>query len=54
MKSKYVFEKVFDWEFEREHYSFFTVHYRDDFNEGFDEAFDSTWEFAYLSPQFMT
>ena len=47
IKSKYAYEKVFHHDFERAHYSAFTVNYADVFNEAHDEAIEVIWEPAY-------
>ena len=41
VKSKYAYDKVFDWEFERIYHSVFTVNYKDVFDEAYPGAFDA-------------
>ena len=47
IKSKYAYEKIFEQEFDRAHYSVFTLNYKDVFNEAHDEALDSIWDSTY-------
>ena len=47
IKSKYTYEKVFAYEFQRAHHSVFTVNYKDVYGEAHSEAIDAIWETAY-------
>ena len=47
IKSRYAFEKVFLYEFERAHHSVFSVNYEDVFDEANEEAFEAIWPSAY-------
>ena len=47
IKSKYNYEKVFHYEFERTHHSVLTINYGHVFDEAHKEAIDAIWESAY-------
>ena len=47
LKSKYSYEKVFDYNFDRAYYSTFTVNYDDVYDKARDEAFEAIYESAY-------